>query len=236
MTATSDIVFRMNPDWSEMWEIEGKMPASETMGAARNWLNEYIHLDDQPEVSAAIAAAVKTKTFFELEHRVKRTDGTFGWTLSRAVPLLDQHGQLVEWFGAARDVTARHAVEETLREGDRRKNEFLATLAHELRNPLAPLRNGLEIARREARAGTPFQRTIAIMDRQLNHLVHLVDDLLDVGRISTGKIELRRERVNLRSVMEASAEACRAALEKNGHTFIVDTGAEALLAEGDPTG
>jgi signal transduction histidine kinase/CheY-like chemotaxis protein len=233
VTATSDVVFRMNPDWSEMWEIEGQSPTANSPGAVHNWLDEYIHPEDHREVTAAIEAAVKAKVFFELEHRVKRADGTFGWTLSRAVPLLGEQGQLVEWFGAARDVTARHAVEEALREGDRRKNEFLATLAHELRNPLAPLRNGLEIARREAKSGTPFQRTIAIMDRQLNHLVHLVDDLLDVGRISTGKIELRSERVNLRAVLDASAESCRATIEKQGHTFVVDAGTEALIADGD---
>ena len=96
------------------------------------------------------------------------------------------------WCRARCDRAPR--VEEALREGDRRKNEFLATLAHELRNPLAPLRNGLEIAKKDNKPGSPFERVIEIMDRQLSHLVHLVDDLMDVGRISTGKIELRQAR------------------------------------------
>ena len=123
-------------------------------------------------------------------------------------------GNIVEWFGAARDVTVRRSAEEALREGDRRKNEFLATLAHELRNPLAPLRNGLHIAKAESKPGSPLQRTIEMMDRQLSHLVHLVNDLMDVGRISTGKIELRQERVNLREVLAASVEACRSAIDE----------------------
>jgi signal transduction histidine kinase len=154
-------------------------------------------------------------------------DGTLGWILSRAVPLLDPHGEIVEWFGTARDVTVRRSAEEALRDDDRRKNEFLATLAHELRNPLAPLRNGLHIARAESRPGSVLQRTIEMMDRQLNHLVHLVDDLMDIGRISTGKIELRQARVNLREVIEGSVEACRSLIEKHGHTLFLDPDADA---------
>ena len=200
VTATSDVVFRMSPDWAETWQVDGQGFVVDTVRPNRNWLNDYVHPDDQPHVIAAAAEAVKTKSVFELEHRVRRIDGAFGWTLSRAVPLLDDQGEITEWFGVARDVTARRDVEEALREGDRRKDEFLATLAHELRNPLAPLRSGLQMARLHSKLDLPLQRTIEIMDRQLNQLVHLVDDLLDVGRISTGKIDLRRARVSVREV------------------------------------
>ena len=224
VTATSDVMYRMSPDWSEMWHLDGRGIIADSAGPIRNWLMEYIHPDDQPRMTAAIAEAVNTKSVFELEHRVKRADGTLGWTLARAVPLLDDKGEITEWFGAARDVTARRGAEEALREEDRRKNEFLATLAHELRNPLAPLRHGLEIAKRSSKPELPFQGTIEIMDRQLNHLVHLVDDLLDVGRISTGKMELRRKQVNLRELLAVSSESCRAAIEKDGHEFIVERG------------
>jgi signal transduction histidine kinase len=233
VTATSDVLYRMNPDWSEMWTLQGQGFVVDISTPSANWLDVYIHPEDQPQVTAAISKAVRSKSLFELEHRVKRVDGSLGWTLSRAVPLLDDQGNVVEWFGAARDVTARRSVEEALREGDRRKNEFLATLAHELRNPLAPLRNGIEIARLDAVPGTPFQRTIEMMDRQLNQLVHLVDDLLDVGRISTGKIELRREPVRLRDVLAASTEACRTAINKHSHRLVVDSGTSELCVDGD---
>ena len=183
--------------------------------------------------SATIAEAVQAKGLFELEHRVKRTDGSWAWMHSRAVPLLDDQGTITEWFGASRDVTLRREAEETLRDSDRRKNEFLATLAHELRNPLAPLRNGLHIAKKDCNPGSPFQRTIEMMERQLNHLVHLVDDLMDVGRISTGKIELRRERVRLREVLADSVEACRGAIDHHAHTLIVEAGADDLCVAGD---
>ena len=149
------------------------------------------------------------------------------------MPLLDDLGEITEWFGAARDVTARRGAEEALRDGDRRKNEFLATLAHELRNPLAPLRHGLELAKRQSSSDAPFARTIEMMNRQLNQLVHLVDDLMDVGRISTGKIELRQQQVSLREVLAASAESCRATIDAHGHTFVVELGMDDLRVAGD---
>src|SRR5207253_3038453 len=91
------------------------------------------------------------------------------------------------------DVTDRRRAEDALHEANRRKDEFLATLAHELRNPLAPLRNGLQIARLTSREDDTLRRTVDMMDRQLSHLVRLVDDLMDVGRINSGKLQLRRE-------------------------------------------
>ena len=233
VTATSDVVYRMSPDWSQMWRLDGQAFIADPADPPGNWLNDFVHSEDLPQVRAALAIAVNEKSLFEIEHRVKSVDGSFRWTLSRAVPLLDDAGTIMEWFGAARDVTARRNVEEALRDGDRHKNEFLATLAHELRNPLAPLRNGLEIAKKETAPGSTFKLTIAMMDRQLNHLVHLVDDLLDVGRISTGKIELRRERTRLREVLAMSVEASRAAFDRHGHSFHLDTGADELCVEGD---
>jgi signal transduction histidine kinase len=233
VTATSDVTFRMSPDWSQMWHLDGQGFVADTDSTTDNWQADYIHPDDQPELNAAVAEAIRTKGLFEFEHRVRRADGTFGWALSRAVPLVDEHGTITEWFGAARDITKRRNAEEALREGDRRKNEFLATLAHELRNPLAPMRHGLEIAKKDSQPGSQLKSVIEIMDRQLNHLVHLVDDLMDVGRISTGKIELRRERVNLREVLEASVETCRMAVEKRGLTLLLEPGAGELHVTGD---
>ncbi len=132
-----------------------------------------------------------------------------------------------------RVITDRKTLELSLQDADRRKDEFLATLAHELRNPLAPLRNGLQIARLTSKADSPFQRTIEMMDRQLTHLVRLVDDLLDVGRISSGKIELRRREVALRDILASSAEAARAAIDSHGHELIIGSGTEELWVKGD---
>jgi signal transduction histidine kinase/CheY-like chemotaxis protein len=114
------------------------------------------------------------------------------------------------------DITERIEHDEAQRSAGRRKDEFLATLAHELRNPLAPLRNGLQLMKHQGSGEKSLQRTVAMMDRQLTHLVRLVDDLLDVGRISSGKIELRREPLSLAKVLTRSIEATRAGFEQRG--------------------
>jgi signal transduction histidine kinase/CheY-like chemotaxis protein len=132
------------------------------------------------------------------------------------------------------DITERVEADKALRQADRRKDEFLATLAHELRNPLAPLRNGVQLARRAAQGNEVLRRTTDIMDRQLTHLVRLVDDLLDVGRVGSGKIELRRENLSLATVISASVEASRSAIEQRRHELIVEGDAAALTVLGDP--
>ena len=115
VTATSDVIYRMSPDWSEMRQLHGKKFITDTEKPNRNWLQEYIHPDDQPHVKEVINEAIRTKSIFELEHRVIRVDGTLGWTFSRAIPMLDAEGEIFEWFGAASDITGRKQVEEELK-------------------------------------------------------------------------------------------------------------------------
>jgi PAS domain S-box-containing protein len=133
-----------------------------------------------------------------------------------------------------RDVTDRKQAEEQLREADRRKSEFLAILAHELRNPLAPLRNGLHILKLKSDADPTVSQTVSMMDRQMTHLVRLVDDLLDVSRITRGKLELRRQKVRLTEVLGNAVESSRAFIESHRHELIIDIRAENLLVDGDP--
>jgi PAS domain S-box-containing protein len=120
VNASSDVVYRMSADWSEMWQLEGRSFISDTKAPTKNWIDIYIHPDDHPTVRTAICRAIETKTKFELEHRVRRVDGTLGWTLSRAVPVLDDEGNILEWFGAATDVTMRKTAEQALRESEQR--------------------------------------------------------------------------------------------------------------------
>ena len=119
-------------------------------------------------------------------------------------------------------------------EADQRKDEFLATLAHELRNPLAPIRNGLQIARLSSRNDETLQRVVAMMDRQLTHLVRLVDDLLDVARIGAGKIVLERRAVDVADVLARSIESARALLDERGHTLDVAVPAGSVMVDADP--
>lgn len=119
-SASTDVRYRMSADWSEMHELVGQDFLADTGATTNRWLIDYIHPDDQPHVRDVIDQAIRTKGVFELEHRVKRADGSWGWTLSRAVPILDAMGEIKEWFGAASDVTARKEAEATLREGEQR--------------------------------------------------------------------------------------------------------------------
>ena len=107
VTTSSDTVYRMNTDWSQMLSLVGKGFLSDTSDSSPTWLEEYIPAGEKAFVQAAIDEAIRSKTVFELEHRVLREDGTLGWTLSKAIPMLDKQEEIVEWFGAATDVTGR---------------------------------------------------------------------------------------------------------------------------------
>ncbi|HWR54259.1 MAG TPA: PAS domain S-box protein [Bryobacteraceae bacterium] len=118
--ASSDVLYCMAPDWTEMRQLGGGKCIPDQERPSKNWLQEYIHPGDQPEVLKAIHKAVQTKSVFELEHRVRRVDGSLGWTFSRAIPVMDANGEVVEWFGAATDISQRKLAEEALRESEER--------------------------------------------------------------------------------------------------------------------
>jgi PAS domain S-box-containing protein len=140
-----------------------------------------------------------------------------------------------EWVvGTNLDVTDLKRAEQALREADKRKDEFLATLAHELRNPLAPIRTGLHVLRKTGGAGVDSARLHDMMERQVDHLVRLVDDLLDVSRISCGKIELKMERVNLAKVIDHAIETVRQAIEARDLKLSVIAPEPPLFLDADP--
>ncbi|HYD49070.1 MAG TPA: HAMP domain-containing sensor histidine kinase [Terriglobales bacterium] len=135
---------------------------------------------------------------------------------------------------ALRDAAAENArLVADLRAEDQRKNEFLATLAHELRNPLAPIRNGVEVLKRAGSDPQTMQQVVAMMDRQVTQMVRLVDDLLDVSRISRGKIELRRECIDIAAAVRSAIESNRPLLDKYGSELIVTLPPRSLWVDGD---
>jgi PAS domain S-box-containing protein len=137
--------------------------------------------------------------------------------------------------GIGLDISDRKRAEDALRQADRRKDEFLATLAHELRNPLAPIRNGLHILRLAGNDGDVAELARTMMERQLDQMVHLVDDLLDLSRISRGKIELRKERVELAKVVQQAVETSRPAFEQAGHDLAITMPPGPVFVDADPT-
>jgi PAS domain S-box-containing protein len=194
-----------------------------------------LHPDDRGRAEAAVRDTLQGRTpEFRSEFRVKHpTDGT-RWLLGLGRVEFAPDGTAVRMIGINLDITDRKRFEQTLADQDRRKDEFLATLAHELRNPLAPLRNGLSILRMGSLSDQTAE-LVGMMDRQLGHLVNLVDDLLDVSRVRSGKISLRTERLTIRELVEAAVEACRPTIDDQGHALAVDLPADGLVIIGDKT-
>ncbi|MCW2286548.1 signal transduction histidine kinase/CheY-like chemotaxis protein [Rhodoblastus acidophilus] len=165
---------------------------------------------------------------------VVRADGVALNAFAKATPLLDDKGQICGAVGAFLDVTRLKQAEDALREADRRKDEFIAMLAHELRNPLAPLRTGLAVLRAgvDSAQAARLQETMA---RQVDHLVRLVDDLLEVARFSRGLIELRRENIELAQAVDDAVSASQPLMAKRHMRLTVALTPEPLPLDADPT-
>ncbi len=163
--------------------------------------------------------SISTGATFEMEFPLRGAAGAFRRFLTRVVPLKDDSGNVLQWFGTNTDVTALVEAEESLREAARRKDEFLGMLSHELRNPLAPIRNSVHILDHAEPGSQQAARAWAVVKRQAEHLSRIVDDLLDVTRIERGKFELHRSRVDLRDLASQAAEDFRHALTERGIAF-----------------
>jgi CheY-like chemotaxis protein len=157
------------------------------------------------------------------------------WIATDGRVLYDESGRAVRMLGATIDVTERRAAEEALKEADRRKDQFLATLAHELRNPLAPLRNGLELMKLAGGDEAMMGRTREMMERQLGHMVRLVDDLLDLSRISRGRIDLRREQIELTKIVRQAVETSRPLVEQAGQDLTITLAPKPIIVDADVT-
>jgi PAS domain S-box-containing protein len=342
VTTSSEVVYQMSADWTEMGVLDGRDFLKSAAEPSRTWFEDNVHVEDQAHVLEVIRQAIRTRSIFALEHRVYRVDGTVGWAISKAVPLFNDEGEIVEWFGAASDVTERREAEaevratsefmrsiiesssdcikvldlegnllsmeagqgllgitdltpllgkpwitfwendedqraaregvaaaaaggeghfvgffrtlhgedkwwdvvispirngdgdperllavsrditkrrqleesllaraEDLARADRSKDEFLAMLAHELRNPLAPLRNAAEILQTEEATADERTQAQRIIGRQIESMSRMIDDLLDVARITEGKIELRKQPVALEAILTAATSLVR---------------------------
>lgn len=174
-----------NTQWSE---YTGLQPQEIVAGA---WVHA-IHPDDRREGARRWARSMRSGETFVFEHRVRRYDGVFRWHISRAYPQRDALGKIIMWVGSSTDVHELKVAQDALREADKLKDEFLATLAHELRNPLAPLVTSAEILAHSTDPAANEQARATIR-RQIAHMVRLVDDLLDVSRVTRNLIQVRKE-------------------------------------------
>lgn len=178
----------------------------------------------------------------DVELDVVHEDGRVVRLLEFAAPLFDEAGRPRGCVGAFLDITERKRLEEELREraealaeADRRKDEFLAMLAHELRNPLAPILTALEVLREPASSPAARERARAVVERQVRHMARLLDDLLDVSRLTRGQIQLRRDRVELKKAVANAVETVRPLIEERGHTLTLDLPSEPIQLWVDPT-
>lgn len=170
---------------------------------------------------------------YQIEKRYLHKQGHAVWVHLTVALERNEQGEPLYCITVIQDITDRKAAEAALRESDRAKDEFLAVLGHELRNPLAPLRTGLNVLERSPRDLELLDRVLPMMDRQLSHLVRLVDDLLDIARISRGAIELQQARIDVESPIRAALEQTGAVLEQRRHRLVVEPLNRELWVFGD---
>jgi len=216
---------------SQQWIEFTGVPVDAQLG--HGWAN-LLHPDDRARTADAWRAAVENRGSYDLEYRVRSHAGNYEWFKVRGRAIRDSSGNIVRWFGAAVNVDDLVRAEEALREADRRKDEFLAMLAHELRNPLAPILTAVEILRLTQDARPGVEAIHEVIERQVRHLVRLVDDLLDVSRVSSGKIQLRTAPLDFIDVIEQAIEMHRPVIAARQHTFVHDLPAHPVRIAGDP--
>ncbi len=200
---------------------------------ARNWPQLVLHPDDRERCLAQWSQALAAGSEYEIEVRNRRYDGVYRWFLTRAVPQRNAAGEVTRWFGVTTDIHDQKQMESELRYADRRKDEFLATLAHELRNPLAPIKNAVDVLRLAGPPGPDVEWAREVIDRQVDHLTRLIEDLLDLSRITRDKLELRKQRIELQQVIQGAVEASRPVIDQQGHELTVTLPPEPIHLDAD---
>ncbi|MGZ3316182.1 MAG: CheR family methyltransferase, partial [Isosphaeraceae bacterium] len=207
-----------------------------TLESVQGWgWQNVLDPDVLPAVMERWRASIEQGTPFEMVYPLRSSEGRFRAFLTRVLPVKDEHGAVVRWFGTSTDIEAQKQAEDDLKRANRHKDEFLAMLAHELRNPLSPIRNAVHLLK----FASPNDRTLVgareMIDRQVTHLVRLVDDLLDVSRITRGKIDLRQEPVDLAGIVASAVESARPLIDSRRHRLEVSLPPEPVVVVADST-
>jgi PAS domain S-box-containing protein len=218
---------------SDQWNAYTGMPARQSLN--QGW-TRAVHPDDLEESMRRWNKALEDGDLCEMRHRLRAADGSYRWFIVRAIPQRDGRGRLVRWVGSCTDIENLVRAETALTEANRRKDEFLAMLAHELRNPLASIRNAVYVLHKldgDCRKSKESNAPLLMIERQIDHLVYLVDDLLDVSRLTHGKINLRKERADLCEILRHALDTSQPALKAGGQRLIVNLPSEPLIVEAD---
>jgi PAS domain S-box-containing protein len=236
-------------DWDlERGVVDRSAGLLEILGADKDetsirddWWTERIHPEDRQAHLATVRNALEGDAqSYGASYRTRHKNGTWVWVWDCGRIVRDAQGHAIRVVGHRTDVTAQKLAEaalreseERLREADRRKDEFLALLAHELRNPLAPVRNAVQIMRLKTTGDSELTWCRQVIERQVNQLARLVDDLLDVSRITRGKIKLYKEPVQLASVISEAVETSRPLIDSRRHQLIITIPDHAVQVDGD---
>jgi PAS domain S-box-containing protein len=207
--------------------------------AGMGW-TDIVHPDDLQQYADRYRDAVSRRVPFEAEVRLRRVDGRYRWLKSVATPRMRADGSLIHYVGCSFDINAikeyiteLDLAEQALRDADRRKDEFLAMLSHELRNPLNPIRNAAAILQFGAEP-SEVAWAAEVIERQSQQLSRLLEDLMDAARITQGKLEVRRQRVSVRQIVDAAMETTRALFRTNRQDVEIDVPAGDIYLDADP--
>ncbi len=219
------------PNWyNDRWYEVIDVPLEQMIN--QGW-HKLVHPAHADRIVKGFSAAVAAGETWEETFPVLAKDGAYRWFLVRALPIKAPDGTVLRWFGTNTDITAQRQLQDALTDADRRKDEFLAMLAHELRNPVAPIVSVAQILARKLSDDAQASELVSIVQRQVGHLARLLDDLLDVARITRGRIELRREVLNINDCIAVASETVEPLLRNGKHRLDFSRAPEELRVEVD---
>lgn len=218
----------------ELLRIYGFDPSCDVMPDFAAQRGRCYSETDWERISKGMQQAIETGQGYEFDVRVIRADGEHCWVTTRSEVVRTDMGEIVGLRGTVQDITERKQAEQALQEADRRKDEFLATLAHELRNPLAPIRSSIHLLSLHSQGDKSFDDLTAMLERQVNHMVRLVDDLMEASRISSGKIELCWEETSLAAIVRSAVDTSHPLIVAANHQLAISLPPEPVTLYGDP--
>lgn len=218
--------------YNQQWyEYTGMRPGS-TDG--EKW-NGMFHPDDQAHAWSVWSHSLRTGEPYEIQYRLRHRSGQYRWVLGRALPVRGEAGEIIRWMGTCTDIHDQRMAQDELMAASRRKDEFLAMLAHELRNPLAPISTAAHLLKMAPSDAARVSRSGEIIARQVKHMTALVDDLLDVSRVTRGLVQLHREPIDLHGVLTSAVEQARPLMEELGHELAMHADPAPSIVLGDRT-
>lgn len=235
--AIPQMVWSTRPDgyhdyYNRQWYEFTGVPPSSTDGEA--W-NGMFHPDDQARAWEIWRHRLATGESYEIEYRLRHRSGEYRWVLGRALPVRDENGLIERWMGTCTDIHEQKRFRDELVANNRRKDDFLAMLAHELRNPLSPISTAAHLLKANPLDPAKVERSAAIIVRQVGHMRELIDDLLDVSRVTRGLVELDRHPVELKDVVAGAIEQVRPLIDARGHQLTTHMACGDVVVLGDRT-